>query len=71
MAAGCQVEIEASGLESVGSVFIPQLSVADQGNRGDTWRKRYSRRGLGLLLALQSDLDRHILCKVRGLEHKV
>lgn len=59
-AAGCQVVINAPGLESVGGVFIPQLSAADQRDRGHTWGERRSGISqVGLLQTLQMDLGRH------------
>lgn len=57
--------MEASRLEPVGNVFISQLSVADQCDRGDTWSKQWSRGSpssqVGLLLALKVELSRHVL----------
>lgn len=52
-------------LEPVGSrVLIPQLSVADQCDRGHTWSEHWSRgrpgSQVGLLLALQEDFGRHV-----------
>lgn len=64
MADDRQVWIKASMLEPVGSrVLIPQLSVADQCDRGHTWSEHWSGGSpgsqVGLLLALQEDLGRH------------
>ncbi|TNN80499.1 hypothetical protein EYF80_009238 [Liparis tanakae] len=59
-----EVQVQASRLEPVAGVIVPQLSVAHQSDRGDTWTKRRSRGSpssqLGLLLALQMDFGGHV-----------
>lgn len=51
-------------MESVGTVFVPQIAVADQHDRGDMWSKRWSRGSLssevGFPLVFQVNLTRHV-----------
>lgn len=64
MVSGYQARVEASQMEPVGTVFVPQVAVADQHDRGDMWSKRWSRGSLssevGFPLVFQVNLTRHV-----------